>query len=71
MRNEAAIKITREQKRLLNLMKIHPKQPYYEIIQMLLEPFTLPEFTKEEGVKFMRKIRELRSTIKRKGGGKT
>jgi len=70
------IKITEEQKRLLDSLKIHPKQPYHEILDELLKPLELPVFTPEEKKEFIEKIQRLRSTArkrleKRKGGEKT
>jgi len=67
------IKITEKQKRLLDKLKIHPRQPYQQVIEELLKPFELPTFTKEEREEFLKKIEQLRSTIrkrleKRKGG---
>ena len=60
------IKITREQKRMLDSMKVHPKQPYREIIQTLLEPIELPSFTAKEREDFLKKIEQLRFSAKKR-----
>ena len=69
------IKITEEQKRLLDSLKIHPRQTYCQVLDYLLEPLTIPSFTPKESKKFMQKIEQLRSVVrkrmeKQKGGEK-
>ena len=75
MNRTERIRITEEQKRLLDKLKVHPKQPYYEILDDLLKPLELPVFTSEEKKEFIEKIQLLRSAArkrleKRKGGEK-
>ena len=60
------IKITEKQKRLLDSLKVHPRQPYYQLIEELLKPFELPKFTKKESEEILRKIGELRSVMEKK-----
>ena len=70
-----SIYIRNNQKETLDKLKVHPKQPYYEILDELLKPLELPVFTPEERDEFLRKIEQLRSAVrkrleKRKGGEK-
>lgn len=60
------IKITEEQKRLLNKLKIHKRQPYHEVLDYLLEPIKLPSFTAKEQEEFLKKIDRLRSLTKKR-----
>ena len=64
------IKITEEQKRLLDSLKIHPRQTYCQVLDYLLEPFKIPSFTAKEREDFLRKIEQLRSICKEKAKGR-
>ena len=60
------IKITEKQKRLLDSLKIHPRQTYHQLIEELLKPFELPKFTKKESEEILHKIGKLRSVMEKK-----
>ena len=60
------IKITTEQKRLLDKLKVHPRQPYHEVLQAILEPLTTPTFTKKERGQTLKKLEHLRSIVKKR-----
>ena len=70
-----SIYIRNNQKETLDKLKIHPKQPYYEILDELLKPLELPSFTAKERKDFLEKIERLRCSARKrmekaKGGEK-
>lgn len=64
------IKITDEQKHILDTLKVHTRQPYHEVLQIVLEPLTIPSYTKKEQKQILKKLRHLRSIVKKRMGGK-
>jgi sulfopyruvate decarboxylase TPP-binding subunit len=65
-----AIKITEEQKRILDKLKVHPRQPYHEVLQQILELITISTFTKKEREENIKNIKHLRSIVVKRMGTK-
>lgn len=64
------IKITKVQKQLLDSLKIHPKQPYHEVIQQIIDISVLPPCGAKKSKEIIRKLKHLQKAVRKRMGDK-